>query len=275
MAENPKQPEAAPKRPPTGKRPDNVKHPERFNFKKLILSNPNYFGTFPNLGGDIVLPKKFDTTFEDLTCLGLNPQQNKLEAVVQIKQNNGYLTDACGSGSREYVRFFVQHGAVWHDLGVTFFDAFDTDGPLPLSYCVSIDFNEAHKFCTTENILNVRAILSWNIEPPAGDENFFPPWGNVRNARVQVAPVTIGKIPIFTLIAEGILKIDPTTLPDVDVQQVLPSKPQPPDPPFSALKELYAKGDVPAHRFGFVAAQKLLKNPVLSALPSAPPPHRK
>ena len=245
--------------------------PERLNFKKLLLSNPNYFGTFPNLGGEIVLPKKFDTAFEQLTCLGLNPPQNKLEAVVEIKQNSGYLTDPCGSGSREYVRFFVQHGGVWHDLGVTFFDAFDTAGPLPLSYCVSIDFNEARKFCTTENILNVRAILSWNIEPPPGNESFFPPWGNVLNARVQVAPITIGKIPIYTLISEGLIKIDPTTLPDIDVQQVLPSKPEPPPLAFATLKELYAKSDVPGHRFGFAAAKKLLNQPVLSTLPPAPP----
>src|SRR6266850_6094421 len=84
--------------------------PERLNFKTLILSNPNHFGTFPKLGPSAVLLKASDTFYEEMTCLGLNPQQNKLEAVVQIKQHNGYITDACGPGSREYVRFFVQHG---------------------------------------------------------------------------------------------------------------------------------------------------------------------
>ena len=243
--------------------------PERANFKTLLLSNPNHFGTFPNLGGKVVLPKKFDTAFEEVTCLGLNPQQNKLEAVVQIKQHNGYSTNACGTGSREYVRFFVQHGAVWHDLGDTSFDAFDIPGPLPLSYAVSIDFNEAHKFCTRENILNVRAILSWSIEPTAGNPNFQPPWGNVLDTRVQVAPFLLSKVPIGTLVSEGLVKVDPTALAEIDLEQVLPSKPQPPQP-FSALKELYAKTDVPSHRFGFVEAQKLLEQPVINALPSAP-----
>ena len=71
--------------------------PERANFKTLILGNPNYFGTFPKLGAP-VKPKSFDTAFEQLMCLGLNPQQDRLEAVVDIKRNSGYNTDACGGG---------------------------------------------------------------------------------------------------------------------------------------------------------------------------------
>ncbi len=237
--------------------------PERLNFKTLLLQNPNHFGTFPNLSGKVVLPKKFDTAFEELTCLGLNPEQNKLEAVVQIKQHSGYLTDACGAGSREYIRFFVQHGAVWQDIGDTFFDAFDLAGPLPLSYCVSIDLKEAHKFCTSENILNVRAILSWNLEPTPGDPNFSPPWGNVLDARVQVAPLIITKVPIGMLVSEGLVKVNEAAIGAIDFEKALPSKVEPAQP-YSALKGLYAKSDVPAHRFGFAEAQKVLQHPVLN-----------
>src|SRR5258708_19523551 len=84
-------------------------------------------------------------------------------------------------------------------------------GNLPLSYCLSINFNEARKFCTVENILNVRAILSWNMEPTPGDENFNPVWGNVLNARVQVAPFLLHKVPIPTLISEGMVNLHPPT----------------------------------------------------------------
>src|SRR5260370_11946458 len=84
--------------------------PERSNFKTLILSNPNHFGTFPKLGTKPVLAKASDTFYEQATCLGLSPQQDKLETVVHINQHNGYLTDPCGIGSRHYVRFFLQHG---------------------------------------------------------------------------------------------------------------------------------------------------------------------
>ena len=245
--------------------------PERLNFKTLILSNPNFFGTFPKLGGTPVLPKSFDTAFEQITCVGLDPPQNKLEAVVQIKQHSGYLTDACGTGSREYVRFFVQHGAVWQDLGDTFFDVYDLAGPLPLSYSVSINFPEAHKFCTTENVLNVRAILSWNLEPTPGDPNFSPPWGNVVNVRVQVAPLIITLAPISTLVSEGIVKIDPTALGTIDTAQTLTSTAQSPLT-YAALKTLYANSNVPSHRFGFVEAEKILQQPALSAMPTAPAP---
>lgn len=243
--------------------------PERLNFKTLLLQNPNHFGTFPMLGGVIVLPKKFDTTFEEITCLGLNPEQNRLEAVVHIKQHSGYISDACGAGSREYVRFFVQHGAVWEDLGDTFFDAFDLAGPLPLSYSVSVDFEQARKFCSTENILNVRVILSWNLEPTPGDPNFTPPWGNVLDARVQVAPFIFSKVPIGILVAEGVMKLDETALAAVDLSQTLPSKVEP-EQPYSALKKLYSTTKVPAHRFGFAEAQKILQQPTLSIQPGVP-----
>jgi len=241
--------------------------PERSNFKTLILSNPNHFGTFPKLGTKPVLAKASDTFYEEATCLGLSPQQDKLETVVQIKQHNGYLTDACGTGSREYVRFFVQHGAVWVDLGETFFDVFDMAGNLPLSYCLSIDFNEARKFCSVENILNVRAILSWNMEPTPGDENFNPVWGNVLNARVQVAPFLFHKVPISTLVSEGMVKLDTATLGQIDLTQTLASKPQP-NLTFTELKQLYAKTDVPSHRFGFTEALQFLNKPALNPSPT-------
>jgi hypothetical protein len=243
--------------------------PERVNFKTLILSNPNHFGTFPKLGGPVVKAKAFDTAFEQLTCLGLNPQQSRLEAVVDIKQHSGYDTDACGGGSLEYVRFFVQHGATWVDLGSTSLNVYNlATTPLPLSYSTSVDFNEARKFCTTENILNVRAILSWSIEPPAGDPNFTPPWGNVVNARVQVAPFFFFEVPIASLVAEGVVTLNAEALAEIDVTKKLPSKPQAPLG-FAELKANYAGTHVPAHRYGFVDALKALQEPVLQNLPPA------
>ena len=243
--------------------------PERANFKTLILSNPNYFGTFPKLGGPVVKAKAFDTLYEQLVCLGLNPQQKRLEAVVDIKQHSGYDTDACGDGSLEYVRFFVEQGATWVDLGSTSFNVYNlATTPLPLSYSTSVDFNEARKFCTTENILNVRAILSWGIEPPAGNQNFTPPWGNVVNARVQVAPYLFYEVPIASLVAEGLVTVNAAALAEIDVTKKLPSKPQAPLG-FAELKAQYAGTTVPGHRYGFVDALKALQEPVLQNLPPA------
>jgi len=259
---------ATPENPPTSIAVNSAVVPERLNFKTLLLSNPNYFGTLPELGGKVILPKQFDTAYEEITCLGLNPQQDKLEAVINIKQSSGYGSDACGAGSKEYIRFYVQHGANWQDLGHAEVDVFSLgSSPLPLSYSASVDFNEARKFCGTENILNVRAILSWNFDPTPNDPNFIPPWGNVLSARVQVAPLTLFEIPISTLVSEGLMKFDNGALSEVDLTKTLPGKPTPPQP-FSALKALYANSDVPSHRFGFTEAQRLLAKPVIASLPA-------
>lgn len=258
--------------------------PERQNFKKLLLSNPNYFGTFPQLG-KVVKVLSGDTTFEQLTCLGLNPGgflgPGRLEAVINIKQHSGYGTDACGAGTTEYVRFFVQDAAGWHDLGLSSVQVYDLAGPLPLSYAVSVDFNQARKFCQTENILNVRAILSWSLQPTAGDPNFIPVWGNVLNARVQVAPQMLFEVSIGKLIAQKVLSFDASVLQALDLNQPLPANPPAPLS-YGELKSLYADKKVPTHRFGFSEALKLTSgsiakalDPVITGTPGKPPDQTK
>ena len=231
---------------------------ERSNFKKLLLSNPNFFGTFPNLG-KVVKAISGDTTFEQLTCVGLYPGElflggGRLEGVINIKQHSGYGTDACGAGTTEFVRFFVQDGAGWHDLGLGSVQVYDVAGPLPLSYAVAVDCNEPRKFCSTENILNVRAILSWNLEPTAGDPNFVPVWGNVLNARVQVQKQLL--FPLKDILDHPDVKVVPAVLAGVDLKQPIPAE-EPKDLTFAELKTLYANTKVPVHRFGFSEAVRL------------------
>ncbi len=234
---------------------------ERTQFKSLVLSNPNYFGTFPKLGGKPVKQFSGDTNYEQLECLGLNPGSNLLEAVVNIKLHSGYGTNACGAGTTEYVRFFVKDSTGWHDLGVSSVQVFDLAGPLPLSYSVSADFSEARKFCFTENIVEVRAILSWEWEPTPGDPNFIPVWGNVVNAEVQVAPRLLFEIPLSELLEQKLISVDPGVLKQLDTSQKLsPSELKPLS--YNELKDLYAKEKVPQHRFGFEFAQKVSGGPI-------------
>ena len=245
---------------------------ERTNFKKLLLGNPNFFGTFPDFG-NVVKAFSGDTTFEQLTCLGLFPGgffgAGKLEAVIDIKQHSGYGSDACGAGTTEYVRFFVQDTAGgWHDLGVSSVQVYNLAGPLPVSYAVSVNFSQARKFCTTENILNVRAILSWELEPTPGDPNFTPIWGNVVNARVQVAKRFLFDFPLKDLVAENLFSAESAVLADLDLDKPLPAK-EPTELTFGQLKSLYANEKVPAHRFGFKDALKLTKAPLGKAITQA------
>ena len=240
---------------------------ERTSFKNLILGNPNYFGTFTKFPGKVIKPFSGNTSFEELACLGLNPGPAILEAVVNIKQHSGYGTDACGPGTTEYVRFFVQDASGWHDLGLSKVNVYDVSGVLPLSYSVSVPFTEARKFCGTENIVHVRAILSWEWEPTPGDPNFIPVWGNVVNARVQVAPRLLFEVPIVDLIAQKAISIDPGILKDVNVSQALPALPPKPLG-YGELKALYATTKVPSHRFGYSDAVKLENGSITRALPA-------
>jgi len=244
---------------------------ERMEFKKLLLSNPNFFGTFPDLGA-VVKPLKGDTTFEQLTCLGLYPGgffgAGRLEAVINIKQHSGYGTDACGNGTTEYVRFFAEDSGGWHDLGLASVQVYNLDGPLPVSYAVQVEFKEPRKSCTFENIVNVRAILSWELEPTAGDPDFTPIWGNVLNARVQVAKRFLFEIPLKDLIAEKLFTVESAALADLDLDKPLPAK-EPTELTFGQLKTLYADAKVPAHRFGFKDALKLTRGSLGKALTQA------
>ncbi len=238
---------------------------ERAQFKSLVLSNPNYFGNFPKLGGKVIKPFSGNSTYEQLECLGLNQSANLLEAVVNIKLHSGYGTNACGAGTTEYIRFFVKDASGWHDLGLSTVQVFDLAGPLPLSYSVSVDFSESRKFCFTENIVQVRAILSWEWEPTPGDPNFIPVWGNVVDAQVQVAPRLFFEVALSEFIEQKTISIDPGVLSQLDTTQKLSAAEVKPLS-YSELKSLYAKEKVPQHRFGFEFVHKITGGPISQGL---------
>jgi hypothetical protein len=96
---------------------------EREKFRLLLLENPNYFGTLsaPDAAATKfkpVLLKKGDTAYEQITCIGYQPAFQELSGIVQIKQNAGYDGGPCTPGSKEYVRFFIDYGTGWPDIGV-------------------------------------------------------------------------------------------------------------------------------------------------------------
>jgi hypothetical protein len=90
---------------------------ERARFRALLLTNPNYFGNVKESVFKPVTVIQSNSTFEGLECVGYNPQFDRLEAVVQIKQNSGYGGGICTAGSPEYVRFYVDwsNDGTWHD----------------------------------------------------------------------------------------------------------------------------------------------------------------
>jgi hypothetical protein len=80
---------------------------ERVEFLKLLKQNPNYFGTLPNSNLPVVEGKKLDTTYEELKCIGLYPEANFLEAVLQVKLPFGFLGDLCTGAAKSTSAFIL------------------------------------------------------------------------------------------------------------------------------------------------------------------------
>jgi hypothetical protein len=251
-----------------GKQPAAEKQPktalferERAQFKALLLGNPNYFGNLQGSEFKSVLQIQGNTTYEQIGCVGFQPQFNRLEAVVFVKQPSGYGGGVCSNGTQEYVRFYLSYdnGATWQDVGVTSFTAYDIPATVThqqrLEYAVTLDINPRRRFCFSSNIVLIRAILSWNITPPPNTPNYIPVWGNVHNTHIQIAPR-----PLFLLdelFTELKVQLPAEVSAAVNLkQEVAAVQPQ----PLSAaeLQKLYVNTKVEPHRFALAEVHKLL-----------------
>ena len=243
---------------------------ERAQFLSLLLENPNYFGNLEGSPFKAVKAVQSNKQYEELACLGLDSPYDRLEAVIRIKQNSGYSGDICTAGSTEFVRFYVdlQNNGVFHDVGMTSVQIHDIPGPKPLCYAVRHDFSSIRKFCFFENIVKVRAILSWNVPPPPNNPNFNPVWGDRVDAKVQIQPsyfipfgdlvkeIDLAKVKIPDPIGPVIHTLNPATQLQALTPEVL-SVPQ--------KRALYTKQDVPVHRFAFHETQAALNTQVAAA----------
>jgi hypothetical protein len=227
---------------------------ERGNFKALLLSNPNYFGNLTQSEFQPVLSISGNTFYEELACIGYQPQQQRLEGVVYVYQPSGYGSDVCGPGSPEYVRFYLSfdNGATWFDQGMTSFQAFNipegTEGGKRLEYAVQLSTRLFGNRCTFNNpLIRVRAILSWNNPPPANQPNWPPVWGNVREATILVEP---RRLLIFADILDTLQVKPKAAFHDlVPLDQPIMTKPK--ELSAAELAPIYKDKGVPVHRFAF------------------------
>ncbi len=197
------------------------------------------------------LPGRSNKNWEEITCVGYNPNTQRLEAVVSIKQSSGYNGGLCSTASTEYIRFFVdfKDGGGYRDMGLASFKAANiSDAPPgaqhPLKYMASIFLDSAkyRKFtdCHTAVIPSVRAILSWNTVP-TGNPNQTPHYGNVFEADIQLEKKTLLFHSFFSELKNPLI----TKLIDLDAPIPLKTPPVP-DP--GPLLESYLKAEVPLHR---------------------------
>jgi hypothetical protein len=252
-------------------------HAERLQYFKLIAKNPNYFGNFPGTTFQPTFPLSGDTTYEELTCVGYNPDRKLLEAVVQVKLPTGYNGDLCTPpGSFEYVGFFVDTGSGFQNAGLAAINVHDIPDAndcakqqeKPLSYAVSVPYNPPNpEDCDDAVLPKVRAILSWQTIPTG--PNFPITWGNRLERNIQLAPGPTTLQDIFEDILESGIKLPPF----VDKYKAIAQVPIPsPDPGPLSLAEtaaLYSRlsgaAAVPAHRFGFAEVHKVLSGAVVSS----------
>lgn len=240
--------------------------PERASFRQFIVENPNYFGTYPELPFEQVTEKTEDTSYEELDCVGYDPGVERLEAVISIKRDYGYKGDICTDGSTEYVRFFIDRNrdGTWEDLGVASTKVYDIPGDKPIDYAVALALDEEEQLCFEPNLPRIRAILSWEDIPPAGDPDHRPPWGDRLEADIQIQDrdpllgdvVTLSEID--EMLASGLDFDTPLTF----TKQSLNT---------GTILEKYEDTSVPAHRAGFTEFNQMLKGG-LPDIPEGPPP---
>jgi hypothetical protein len=232
---------------------------ERKQFLPFLLTNPNYFGNLQKSPFKPVKQIVANTTYEELKCVGFNPQLNRIEGVVWIKQPSGYDGGICTNGSLEYVSFYLSYdnGVTWLPQGTTSFRVFDVPGAHPLEYAVSLRIQPFRRFCFENNLPLVRAILSWST-PPVGPHT-PPVWGNVVETRIQVAPLLL-EVPFPDFLKAANLQV-PAELAGLVSETASIDLQAPKALSAAELKELYAKTKVPAHRFLHATLQKSIQQP--------------
>lgn len=261
---------------------------ERQNVLHLLATNPNHFGTLATSKLKAVQLISLNTYYEELACVGYNPDLNELFATIHINRDSGYSGGLCSKGSNEYVRFCVNYGAGWEDQGMVAVNVHDIptekdcakQPEKPLSYVVSLPLkNPKRKFCSTEVLPTVRATLSWGIPIPAGDCDNKPIWGDREECKIQLTPRWFFPIKDLDLELDSFI---PNFLqiakfaPQLTVAQVTELANQGNDAPktlaaydpeplsLAALSELYGKkkgAEVEPLRFSLHAIQPILSLP--------------
>lgn len=161
---------------------------------------------------------KFDTTYEEIKCVALNREFNTIHASVVIKKSLGYLGNLCQAGTKEYVAFYMDFGTGYVYMGTSSVAVHDISS-IPkdgLWYNVALPVNlEPHqKQWCTEGKARLKAILSWNVAPPANNPNYIAAYGNWDECVVEIKPLPAGIMPGYTGVA--LEKVGGMAVSDID-----------------------------------------------------------
>lgn len=253
--------------------------PERTDFHCMLAKNPNYFGNIPGSKFKVVYKLIKKISYEELTCVGYNPDTEDMEASFSIKRSTGYSGNLCTAGSFEYVRFYLDFhdGAGFIDQGFVRVNVHDIPDAkdcnkksiFPIKYVATLKKKTSkYSHCSKPILPTLRAILSWNYEPPANTPNWQPVWGNIMNCDVQLKPLwilSLEKYP-FDLSKYLTLAVDSPNLTSnqlseisgVDISQLNPPVPK---QPLTELVKISKELKVPESRFAYNTVNKMIKYP--------------
>jgi hypothetical protein len=132
-----------------------------------------------------------NTEFEQLYCIGLEPETGQLTGVFQVKQGSGYSGGPATAGSREYVAFWVDWGLGFQYEGTVSAPVHDFRRlpPAGLEYSISLPcdlLSRAQRSGEAAKTVKVRAVLSWNTPPSTTDPNAPVVWGNILESRIPI-----------------------------------------------------------------------------------------
>jgi len=177
----------------------------------------------------------------------LEPSQERLEAVVNIKQHAGYNGDACSQGSHEYVRFFVERNgacrlAAWPSRSTI------CHAPAATEFTAWPRISTRRASSATPRTLSMSAHSVLESRAPRRRPNFTPPFRNVLSTRGSRWLPFAPRGSYRALLAEA---PSPSTrgAGGVDRPRSSPARSLKPLS-YAELKTLYASANVPGHRFG-------------------------
>ena len=134
-----------------------------------------------------------NTTYEEVRCVGLRPEDDTVGAIVTIKRPTGYLGGLCNQGSVEYVAFWLDAGSGFESLGtsgVQVHDLFSTPaGGVQYAVYLPVDLSKYLQSCRAGALVGrLRAVLQWNTPPSTTNPDAPVYWGNRSECHVQLRP---------------------------------------------------------------------------------------
>ena len=200
--------------------------------------------------------------------MGFQPQFNRLDAVIFVKQQFGYGGDICRKARRstcDSIPLF-DNGTTWVDQGMTSFTAYDipsdTGASERLEYAVSVPCQPPKKLCVFSNVILARAILSWNDQPS-------------RTRRISCRygvrfPTPICRSTLLPAEGMGAFELSRSSCPRssgrcwTSIRSLPTLKPK--QLGVAELHALYRGKEVEPHRYAMAEVKQLIKGPALTGI---------